>query len=69
MPPFEFYYIEYTLDNSTVIEVTPYPAMNFTTKILLNYTQYFVRVALNNSIGLGEYSDPPVTGRTNSIGE
>ena len=52
--------MEYTQANATAIDHVPYPASNYTITDLLLETEYSVRVALNNSAGLGNYSFPPV---------
>ena len=58
--PFEVYSIEYTVNNvSTTVEFVDYPAMDYTIAVM-NNTRYSIRVALNNSAGLGEYSSPPL---------
>lgn len=60
----------YTFNNSTAfIKFIAYPALNCTIEDLLNATEYSVRVALNNSAGLGDYSSPLATGYTNTVGK
>ena len=68
---FDVYTVLYMIENNPAefFEFTPYPALNFTIESLLNATQFSVYVALNNSAGLGNYSSPVATGRTNIVGE
>ena len=64
---FELYHIEYTSGNTTVVEVIPHPASNHTILGLVNATEYSVRVAVNNTAGLGSYSSPPITAQTSDL--
>ena len=61
---FEVYSIEYTRSNFVFVDYIPYPASNYTIMSLLLETEYSVRVALNNSAGLGEYSSPVLMNTT-----
>ena len=63
------YSIEYTTGTVTMIEFTEHPNMLFVIEDLLNGTEYSVRVAVNNSAGLGDYSSPPVVTSTNIVGQ
>ena len=63
---FDLFYVEYTYISTTITGFTQYPVNNFTIDDVLNATQYFVRVAVNNSAGLGVYSSPRVV--TNTLG-
>ena len=57
---FETYSIEYTANIvNTTVEFVDYPATSYTIDVV-NNTRYSIRVALNNSAGLGEYSSPPL---------
>ena len=40
------------------MDYVEYPATNYTFSAV-NNTRYSIRVALNNTAGLGEYSSPP----------
>ena len=68
---FDVYTVLYMIENNSIefFGFIPYPALNFTIESLLNATQFSVYVALNNSAGLGDYSSPVATGRTNVVGE
>ena len=57
---FEVYSVEYTQGTTTTVDYVPYPTSNYTITNLLLETEYSVRVALNNSAGLGDYSFPPM---------
>ena len=66
--PFEVYSIEYTANDKSTTAFVDYPVTSYTI-VGMNATEYSVRVALNNSAGLGEYSSPLVTAQTNTIGK
>ena len=66
--PFEVYSVEYTANGKTTTEFVDYPATSYTF-VGMNATEYTIRVALNNSAGLGEYSSPLATAQTNTIGK
>lgn len=61
------YSIEYTANGITTTEFADYPATSYTI-VGMNATEYSVRVALNNSAGLGEYNSPSVIAQTYAIG-
>ena len=63
------YSVEYTTMNVTAIEFTNYPNTHYVIENLLNATEYLVRVAVNNSAGLGDYSSPPVMATTSIVGQ
>ena len=50
------------------MEFVDYPAIEYTI-MDTNETEYFVRVALNNSAGLGEYSATVVTVKSTNVGK
>ena len=52
--------VECSTGNITITAYAPYPATNLSIGGLLEATTYAVRVAVNNSAGLGEYSSPDV---------
>ena len=55
------YSIEYTTGTATSVKFTEHPNMYCIVEDLLNATEYSIRVVMNNSAGLGDYSSPPVT--------
>ena len=61
------YSIEYTSGTVSMIEFTEHPNMHYIIEDLLNATEYSIRVAVNNSAGLGDFSSP-VTASTNILG-
>lgn len=63
------YSIEYTTGAITTVEFTEHPNMHYIIEDLLNATEYSIRVAVNNSAGMGDYSSPPVTATTNIVGK
>ena len=63
---FDEFHVEYTFITTVIVGFTKYPVNNFTINNVLSGTQYSVRVAVNNSAGLGDYSSPPVV--TNTLG-
>lgn len=65
--PFEVYTIEYTENGVTTIDYLDYPATSYII-MGMNYTEYTIRLALNNSVGLGDFSSP-VTVRANNVGK
>ena len=65
---FDVYTIEYTANGETTTEFVDYPATSYTI-VGMNATEYSVRVALNNSAGLSEYSFPLATAETNTVGK
>ena len=62
------YTIEYTANGEATEKFVDYPATSYTI-VGMNATEYSVRVALNNSAGLSEYSSPSVTAETYAIGK
>ena len=65
---FDLFHVEYAFLTTVIVGFTRYPGNNFTIDNVLNATQYTVRVAVNNSAGLGDYSSPPVVTNTISLG-
>ena len=65
---FEVYHIEYTYISTVTVAFIHYPAGSYAIGDLLNAAEYSIRVGVNNSAGLGEYSSPPVTAQTIGVG-
>ena len=63
------YSVEYTAEGITNVGFSTYPNKQFIIEDLSDATEYSVRVAVNNSAGLGDYSSPPVIITTNAIGQ
>ena len=66
---FEVYHIEYTYISTVSVTFIQYPASSYTIGELLNGAEYSIRMAVNNSAGLGDYSSPPVIITTSAIGK